>query len=65
MKFRGHPIPKKDVVIYEDGDGGEKAAVRIRVKPLHPDFFRDSIVVERVPVEHKMKDTNSKGKQTE
>lgn len=47
MVFRDRPIDEKDVIIYEDGFGGEKAAVRIRVEPLHPDFFRDTIVVER------------------
>jgi hypothetical protein len=51
MQFRGRPIPPRDVVIYEDGYGGERAAVRIRMEPLHPDFFRDTIVVERVKVE--------------
>lgn len=51
MEFRGRPIPERDVVIYEDGYGGERAAVRIRMEPLHPDFFRDTIVVERVKVE--------------
>lgn len=51
MRFRGRPIPERDVVIYEDGFGGERAAVRIRMEPLHPDFFRDTIVVERVRVE--------------
>lgn len=51
MEFRGRPIPERDVVIYEDGFGGERAAVRIRMEPLHPDFFRDTIVVERVRVE--------------
>ncbi len=50
MTFRGRPIPAEDVVIYEDGYGGERAAVRIRMEPLHPDFFRDTIVVERVRV---------------
>ena len=47
MVFRNRPISENDVVIYEDGFGGEKAAVRIRMEPLHPDFFRDTIVVER------------------
>ena len=36
-----------DVVIYPDGFGGEKAAIRVRLEPLHPDFFRDTIIVER------------------
>jgi hypothetical protein len=47
MWFRERPIPERDVIIYADGTRGEKAAVRIRMEPLHPDFFRDTIVVER------------------
>jgi hypothetical protein len=47
MWFRARPIPERDVIIYADGIRGEKAAVRIRMEPLHPDFFRDTIVVER------------------
>lgn len=45
--FRERPLPERDVIIYPDGYGGEKAAVRIHRQPLHPDFFRDTIVVER------------------
>lgn len=47
MEFNNRPIPGRDVVIYPDGYGGEKAAVRVHMQPLHPDFFRDTIVVER------------------
>ena len=47
MKLNDKPIPHQDVVIYEDGRGGERAAVRVRMEPLHPDFFRDTIVVVR------------------
>lgn len=47
MEFRNRLMAAEDVVIYPDGFGGEKAAVRIRLEPLHPDFFRDTIVVER------------------
>lgn len=47
MQFRGRPIGTEDVVIYRDGNGGEKAAVRVRMEPLHPDYFRDTIIVER------------------
>lgn len=47
MQLGDRLIPNDDVIIYEDGFGGEKAAVRVRMQPLHPDFFRDSIVVER------------------
>jgi hypothetical protein len=47
MWFRNRPLPPRDVIIYADGAGGEKAAVRIRMEPLHPDFFRDTIIVVR------------------
>lgn len=47
MEYRNRLMPDDDVIIYEDGLGGERAAVRVRVEPLHPDFFRDSIAVER------------------
>lgn len=47
MWLRDRPMPERDVIIYADGTRGEKAAVRIRMEPLHPDFFRDTIVVER------------------
>ncbi|MEJ2761498.1 MAG: hypothetical protein P8126_08175 [Gammaproteobacteria bacterium] len=48
MSFRNHPVPTEDVVLYPDGYGGEKAAVRVHMQPMHPDFFRASIVVERL-----------------
>ena len=47
MWFRDRPLPERDVIIYTNGTRGEKAAVRIRMEPLHPDFFRDTIIVER------------------
>ncbi|MGH8119754.1 MAG: hypothetical protein ACRESK_03970 [Gammaproteobacteria bacterium] len=47
MFFRDRPINHDDVVIYADGFGGERAAIRVQV-PAKPDFFRDSILVERV-----------------
>lgn len=47
MEFRNRPVADDDVIIYSDGYGGEKAALRVRMEPLHPDFFHDSIVVER------------------
>ena len=46
MVFKNRIYDEGDVVIYEDGFGGEKAAVKMHV-PLHPDFYRDSIIVER------------------
>jgi len=48
MKLEGRLIPAEDVVIYPDGYGGEKAAVKVRLEPLHPPFYRDSIVVRRI-----------------
>jgi len=51
MKLMGKPIPKEDVVIYPDGYGGEKAAVKVRIEPLHPNFYRDTIIVKRVEPE--------------
>ena len=50
MMLNGRIMNEKDVVIYPDGSGGERAAVRVFV-PLHPDFFRDTIPVDRVEVE--------------
>ena len=47
MEFRDRLMATEDVVIYPDGFGGEKAAVRIRLEPFRSDFFRDTIVVER------------------
>jgi len=57
MKFRSRYLNKEDVIIYNDGRGGEKAAIKMRV-PRYPDFYRDSIIVVRVdnekekPVSH-------------
>jgi hypothetical protein len=48
MKLMGKPISEEDVVIYPDGYGGEKAAVKVRIEPLHPDFYRDTIIVKRI-----------------
>ena len=47
MRFNDRPIPSDDVIIYGNGEVGERAAVRIRMEPLHPDFFRDTVVVVR------------------
>lgn len=40
-------MPPEDVIIYPDGFGGEKAAVKLYV-PYHPPYYRDHIVVERL-----------------
>ncbi len=47
MKLDSRYVDSEDVVIYSDGRGGEKAAVKVRV-PIHSDFYRDSIIVVRV-----------------
>ena len=47
MQYKTRFVNKDDVVIYNDGRGGEKAAIKVRV-PIHSDFYRDSIVVVRV-----------------
>jgi len=46
MMFNDRFVSVKNVVIYPDGFGGERAAVKMIV-PLHPDFYRDSIRVVR------------------
>lgn len=53
MKFRSRYLNTEDVVIYEDGKGGEKAAIKVRV-PRYPDYYRDSIIVVRVENETEM-----------
>lgn len=47
MEFNSRFVNVEDVVIYPDGRGGEQAAIKVRV-PIHPDFYRDSIIVVRV-----------------
>jgi hypothetical protein len=47
MEFNSRYINSEDVVIYADGRGGERAAIKVRF-PLHSDFYRDSIIVVRV-----------------
>jgi len=49
MELNNRGMNEEDVVIYPDGRGGERAAVKVRV-PLHPDFYRDTIIVDRKPV---------------
>ena len=55
MMFNGRIMNEEDVVIYEDGRGGERAAVKL-VIPRRSDAYRDTIIVERkvidVLVEH-------------
>ncbi|MCZ6526872.1 MAG: hypothetical protein O6928_10040 [Gammaproteobacteria bacterium] len=46
MEFRNRKYARENVIIYPDGTGGERAAVKMYV-PLHPDYYRDSIVVVR------------------
>ena len=55
MMLNGRVMNEKDVVIYPDGSGGERAAVRVFV-PLHPDFFRDTIPVDRIEVDVERRD---------
>lgn len=65
MKLNSRYVDSKDVVIYSDGRGGEKAAVKVRV-PLHAAFYRDSIIVNRIVNDfdeaigrHEMEDVNN------
>ncbi len=57
MVFRGRIKNKEDVVIYEDGHGGEFAAIKIIVplnryqKQRYSDFYRDNIIVERIEID--------------
>ena len=50
MVFNNRTINENDVVIYPDGTGGERAAIRIFV-PFKTDFYRDSIRVHREDAE--------------
>ena len=47
MIFKDRIMPSDDVIIYPDGYGGEKAAVKLYT-PYHPPFYRDHIIVERL-----------------
>ena len=60
MEFRGRIKNKEDVVIYEDGHRGERAAIKIIVPPnplnryqkkRHSHFYRDNITVERIEID--------------
>lgn len=46
MEFKGRIMNEEDVVNYEDGRGGELAAVKLFV-PRHPDFYKSNIIVVR------------------
>ena len=47
MEFRDRRLPEEDVIIYPDGFGGERAAIKMRVPLKDSDFYRDSIRVNR------------------
>jgi predicted small secreted protein len=47
MEFKGRVIADEEVVIYQDGRGGERAAVKLYL-PLYSHAWRDTIEVERV-----------------
>jgi len=49
MEFNNRLISEKDVVIYPDGYGGERAAVLVRVPiKIRSDYYRDTIHVHRI-----------------
>ena len=48
MQLNQLPVDAEDVVIYPDGRGGERAAVKVRTE-VHPPFYRDTIAVIREP----------------
>jgi len=57
MVFNGRIMNEEDVVIYDDGYGGERAAVKLLV-PLsryksqnHSEYYRDTIIVDRKVVD--------------
>lgn len=50
MEFKGRIMNEEDVVVYKDGNRGERAGVKLMM-PLHPDAYRDNIVVERKEVD--------------
>ncbi len=57
MEFDGRLRNEEDVIIYDDGRGGERAAVKIIVpsrrssKEKHESYYRDSIEVERKEID--------------
>lgn len=46
MRLNHTPVEADDVVIYPDGRGGERAAVKVRTE-VHPPYYRDTIAVIR------------------
>ena len=46
MYYKDRAMPPDDVILYKDGFGGERAAVKVYV-PYKHDFYRDSIRVYR------------------
>lgn len=50
MMFKGRLVNKKDVVIYDAAQRGERAGIKIMM-PLHPDAYRDNIIVERKEID--------------
>ena len=46
MVFNQRTLNEEDVVIYPDGFGGERAAIKVYV-PYKSDFYRDTIRVQR------------------
>lgn len=50
MVFNGRIMNEEDVVIYADGCGCERAAVKLII-PRRSDAYRDSIIVERKVVD--------------
>ena len=57
MILDGRSVSEENIVIYSDGRGGERAAVRLIVPQNryqgqpHTDFYRDTIIVEREGIE--------------
>lgn len=51
MVLNERTMNEKDVIIYPDGFGGERAAVRVRVPLKKSDFYRDTIRVQREDTE--------------
>ena len=50
MQFNDRFVNREDVVIYPDGYGGERAAIKVQV-PRHPDYYRDTIQVRRIDID--------------